>query len=83
MRELSPEERIRMLSNLCDIQRMEGNWNYDEYHFGLANGLILALATILNENPNYLDAPEVFLRDLEMIDKINKGAVLYSPNKED
>jgi len=54
------------LKNVTDIQCSSGNWNYDSYMHGMANGLILALhiMTDSQEEIKYKDAPEVWLKDI-------------------
>lgn len=48
------------LRDLVRIQSAEGNWDYDPYMYGLANGLILALAMVEGGELKYLDAPAVW-----------------------
>lgn len=62
------EELVKVISALDDIvkiQTSDGNWNYDQYMHGMANGLILALHIAKDEegDPPYLDAPEEWLKD--------------------
>lgn len=61
------EERIQKLEDLIKIQSQDGNWNYDPYMHGLANGLILALATLKGKEPKYLDAPKEWLCNKEIV----------------
>lgn len=58
-------ERVSKLLEIRDLQCSDGNWNYDPYMHGLANGLILAVHTINGEGgePAYLDAPSTWLTD--------------------
>lgn len=56
-------ERIKALREQVKIQRVNGNWNYDPYMYGMANGLICALATIEGVEPEYLDPPKTWLCD--------------------
>lgn len=56
--------RIENLKNIIEIQCSDGNWNYDPYMHGLANGLLLALATLYDIEYTPLSAPEKWLRDL-------------------
>lgn len=62
------EDRIKAVEKQVAIQCSDGNWNYDPYMHGMANGLICALATIKGEEPVYLEAPKVWLRDLPDIE---------------
>ena len=59
------EDIIDKLQNFVDIQTCDGTWDYDPYLFGMANGLILALATAKGKNPEFLDAPEKFTSEPE------------------
>jgi len=49
--------------NLVKIQCSNGNWNYDPYMHGMANGMILALAMMDGTEPKYKTAPKKWLRD--------------------
>jgi len=51
------------LKNLTDIQCSHGNWNYDPYMMGLANGLIMARSILTGEEAVFLSAPEEWLKD--------------------
>lgn len=57
---------LEKLKNISDIQSSNGNWNYDPYMHGMANGLICALAILENKEPQYLEAPKQWLRDLSL-----------------
>ena len=59
------EEVKQQLKKVKEISCSEGNWNYDPYMHGMANGLILALAIVENKDPVYLKAPDVWLCDVE------------------
>lgn len=56
-------EKLAKLRNMVEIQGDDGNWNCSEYHFGMFNGLELALATMEHRETRFRDAPDVFLRD--------------------
>lgn len=62
------ENQIKQLQDLLDIQCSYGNWNYDPYMHGMANGMILAMSLLKNEEPVYLDAPAEWLCDKKVID---------------
>ena len=49
---------IKTLEHLVEIQTTDGNWNYDTHMHGMANGMILMLATVKGETPKFLDAPD-------------------------
>lgn len=58
------EDRINSLRELVKLERTNGNWNYSQYSLGMANGMILALSVITEEEPEFMSLPEVFLSDL-------------------
>jgi len=57
------DNRIQNLKDITAIQTSDGNWNYDPYMQGMANGMILALATLENTTPQFLEAPNEWLKD--------------------
>jgi hypothetical protein len=61
--EMTLENAKQQLKNLLDIQLSDGNWNANEYMFGMANAMILAYAILNNTTPIYLDRPDYFLND--------------------
>jgi hypothetical protein len=60
---------LKDLEEITAIQTSNGNWNYDPYMHGMANGMILSLATITNsvrkdpigKEPKFLTAPKNWL----------------------
>jgi len=52
------------LKNAVQIQIQNGNWNYDEYMFGMANGMILAESIMTGEEPKFKDKPRFFWKAL-------------------
>ena len=57
---------IEKLKEIIAIQCSDGNRNYDPYMHGMANGLLLAIATIEEREPEYMEAPEAWLCDAEV-----------------
>lgn len=51
------------IEELVKIQCSDGNWDYDPYMHGMANGLICALSILKNEEPKYLEAPFAWIKD--------------------
>lgn len=49
------------IDNMVAIQCSDGNWNYDPYMHGMANGLLLAQATINGAEYEPLNAPVKWL----------------------
>lgn len=65
------EEGIRAIDNAVAIQCSDGNWNYDPYMHGMANGLLLAQTYMAHPTGAYdaehykpLSAPERWLSDV-------------------
>ena len=50
-------KRIDKLEDITKVQCLDGNWNYDSYMHGMANGLILAKSILEDKDPIYLDPP--------------------------
>ena len=56
---------IQDLKDLIKVQCSDGNWNYDEYMHGMANGMLVALSCFDGASPEFLDAPDVWLKDMK------------------
>jgi hypothetical protein len=68
---------MNSLRAMANVQSTDGNWNYDEYQFGIANGLILALHAFQRGagNPPLLTRPpEGFIVDKKRREAIEKAA---------
>jgi len=63
------ENNISVLKDLIEIQCRQGNWDYDPYMHGMANGMILSLSVIADSNPIFLDAPKVWGKDRNVIEE--------------
>lgn len=59
------ENRLQQLRDLVQIQCDDGNWNYDPYMHGMANGMLLSLSVISGEEPQFMEAPDKWLDDVE------------------
>lgn len=59
----SEKHKINKIKELVKIQCSDGNWNYDSYMFGMANGMILVLSIIEDKEPEFLNAPKRWLCD--------------------
>lgn len=71
---------VDKLDEIVAVQCSPGNWDYDPYMHGMANGLILAQSiikdTIGHPMPQYLKAPKKWLRDRragEVLDGLEKA----------
>jgi hypothetical protein len=53
------------LNDLIDIQTQDGNWNYDPYMHGMANGMILSKHVVEDDQDEcpFLDPPKQWLKD--------------------
>jgi hypothetical protein len=49
---------LKRLQRMIAIQSSKGNYDFNPYMHGVANGLILAQAILTDEVPKYLDAPK-------------------------
>jgi hypothetical protein len=52
---------LKRLQDLINTQCSDGNWNYDPYMHGLANGLLLAKSCFTDEEPKFLSSPEKWI----------------------
>ena len=55
---------IETLKEMLRIQCSDGNWNYDPYMHGMANGMIFALSLFDDKSPEYLSVPKEWLCNL-------------------
>jgi len=55
------------LQDVINIQCSNGNWNYDPYMHGLANGLLMAQALYKGKEPQFLDGPDKWLKNYPSI----------------
>lgn len=55
--------KTERLKGIIKIQCQDGNWNYDPYNQGLANGLIMALSVLEEKEPGFLNPPKEWKRD--------------------
>ena len=56
-------KRIRDIKEVTKIQCTDGNWNYDPYMQGLANGLIMAVALLEAKEPRFFSRPKNWLHN--------------------
>lgn len=56
---------IEKLRDLIKVQGEHGNWDYDAYMHGMYNGMELMLATLENREPQYREAPKIWLADCQ------------------
>ena len=51
------ESSLRILREITALQCTDGNWDANDYMRGMANGMILAVATMEDKEPEYKDKP--------------------------
>jgi len=56
---------IEKLKSQIDEQCCDGNWNYDSYMLGMANGMIYSLYIMDGNAPTYLEPPDKWLCDFK------------------
>ena len=54
---------MNKLDGVVAVACADGNWNYNEYSRGFANGLILARSILIGEEPEFMDSPDEWLKD--------------------
>lgn len=54
---------VKSIKAVCDVQRANGNWNYDHYMHGMANGMLLIAAMVEGREYEPLDPPDEWLAD--------------------
>lgn len=57
------ELAMKELDDVLAIQTTDGNWNYNPYMHGMANGLIMAKSLLTGEDPVFIEAPKEWLAD--------------------
>ncbi len=59
---------LKNLKDIVDTQCTDGNWNYDPYMRGMANGLLLAQSVLDGQTPEFKEAPPEYLCDRPAIE---------------
>ena len=68
--ERAMRKMIREITKVRKIATSSGNWDYNQYFHGMANGLILAESLFTrNRDPKYLDAPDEWGKDKVVYEK--------------
>jgi hypothetical protein len=55
------KNQLEAMKETLKIQGYDGNWDYDEYMFGMYNGMELMLAIAENREPVYKEKPSEFI----------------------
>jgi len=72
----------RELQRLIDIQLTDGNWNYDQYMRGLANGLLLAMSVVNGKDPKFLEDIELYKIDFKRITIFNNSGIVLDTDEK-
>jgi len=67
------KKQIEAMKESLKIQGYDGNWNYDEYMFGMYNGMELILSIAENRMPVFKNRPDTWLRDKKVESKPISG----------
>lgn len=83
---------LEKLKEMVKVQCSNGNWDYDPYMHGMANGMIYCLSLLEHKEPKFLKAPKVWLKDLPgrkvplgefTIDSIKATAISVGAQKDE
>ncbi|URC15555.1 hypothetical protein DB2_53 [Octadecabacter Antarctic DB virus 2] len=58
---------------IVDVQTSSGNWNYDAYMHGMANGMLLMQGMIEGVEPEFMEAPDEWLSDRDVTPEITSS----------
>ena len=70
------------LQTLIDIQFTDGTWNYDEYHYGILIGLLIAKSVLYDDDIDLPPTPEKWLRDINEEKKFSEKLKKYPMVKD-
>lgn len=54
-------DTVEQFKEMIEIQKQDGNWNYDPYMHGLLNGMLLGLSTITGEEFTPYESPDEWI----------------------
>jgi hypothetical protein len=57
------KKQVEDLRKFVELQGDNGNWNYDEYMYGMYNGMEFMLSIVEDREPVFKEKPEEFLRN--------------------
>lgn len=63
------KKEIEAMKETLQIQGYDGNWNYDEYMFGMYNGMELMMSIAEDREPIFKEKPKEWLKDKEVDSK--------------
>jgi hypothetical protein len=62
---ISYRKKLESLKSLLQTQGSDGNWNHNEYLYGMFNGMELTLSILENREPRFREPPDVFLETIQ------------------
>ena len=57
------KQAAEKIKGLIDIQKQNGNYNYDEFMYGMLIGMEAVYYSLLEEEAKYTEKPEKWLKD--------------------
>ena len=70
------KEAADKIKGLIDIQKQNGNYNYDEYMYGMLIGMEAVYYSLLEQEAKYTEKPEKWLKDFipkDPVPEVAKG----------
>ena len=61
---LPVQDILTEFDEMIGVQCSDGNWNADPYMHGMANGMLYMKSLIDGQDPDFMEAPEVWLDDV-------------------
>ncbi len=58
--DIKSDNKLKAMRETLEIHGYDGNWNHDEYMFGMYNGMELMMAIAEGREPKYKDKPDYF-----------------------
>ena len=65
-------KQVRSTQDIVNTQCNDGNWNYDPYMHGLANGMIIVQSMFTDNPSEFLEAPEIWLESIGNDNKLKE-----------
>ena len=62
-------KQLESTQDIVNVQCNDGNWNYDPYMHGLANGMLIVQSMFTDKPPEFLEAPKVWLESISNNEK--------------
>lgn len=66
------ENRLENLKDVTKIQCSHGNWDFDPYMQGMANGMLLAVAIMEGKDPEFKSAPSRWGCEVPLFSRVRR-----------